>query len=142
MAPGDPSREDKDRLLQPSKACCQQPIALAATCRKYGPPAVILLLQARPQCRHSAKSAILHKTRQRGTAATSMCTCTHSGVYLGIDHMKNVHTKFSTYTKFSILVRDSVIHCVSNHGLEMNNPPGEARWIVHLETMITDTMNT
>ena len=33
------------------------------------------------------------------------------------------------------------IHCVSNHGLEMNNPPGFARWIVHLETMITDTMN-
>ena len=57
--------------------------------------------------------------------------------------MKNVYiqcTKFSTYTKFSI--RDSVIHCVSNHGLEMNNPPGEARWIVHLETMITDTVNT
>ena len=46
---------------------------------KDGPPAVILLLQARPQCRHSAKSAVLHKTRQRGTAATSMCTCTHSG---------------------------------------------------------------
>ena len=61
----------QDRLLPPPKACCQRPIAPAATCRKGGPPAAILLLQARPRYGHSAKLAILHKTRRRGTAAAA-----------------------------------------------------------------------
>ena len=46
----------------------------------------------------------------------------HTVVSWCIDHMKNVHT----YTKFSI--RDSVIHCVSNHGLEMNINRAKPGW--------------
>ena len=60
----------QDRLLPPPKACCQRPIAPAATCRKGGPPAAILLLQARPRYGHSAKLAILHKTRRRGSSSS------------------------------------------------------------------------
>jgi hypothetical protein len=69
IGPRAPLPERQDRLLPPPTACCQRPIAPAATCRKGGPPAAILLLQARPRYGHSAKLAILHKTRRRGTAA-------------------------------------------------------------------------
>ena len=90
----------QDGLLPPPKARCQRPIALAATCRKYGPPAAILLLQARPRYCHSAKSAVLHKNRQRGTAtpqlARSRCTCQ-------AEFYCSVHGRTSTSsTKFSV----------------------------------------